>query len=72
MLIARVRASAAATVPTGAGLAELAAAALSRQGQEMTTDDIQRLAADAITQAQKLSFLMGQLAGLLDDGGSGG
>jgi hypothetical protein len=71
MLIASVR-DKAAMLPQGAGLAELAVAALSRQGTRMSTPEMHRLAADAITQAQHVSYLLGKLAGLLDEDSDGG
>jgi hypothetical protein len=37
------------------------------KGSDMTPPEIRRLAASAIDQAQQISYLLGRLAGLLDD-----
>ena len=58
----------AARLPLGPDLGRLAADAFERSG-EMTAAEIRQLAADAITQAQEVSFLLGRLAVLLGDGG---
>lgn len=66
LMAARVRERAGATVPSPADLAAMTADALGKPGTEMSAAEIRQLAADAIEQAQKVSYLLGQLAGLLD------
>jgi len=70
MLAAGVR-ERAATVPLGGGLAELALDALWARERDMTPEEIRRLAADAMDKAHQISFLLGKLATLLDDGDDG-
>jgi hypothetical protein len=60
----RARQRAAREMPTPDALAGLSAA----QCPDMTPAQIRRLAATAIDQAQQISFLLGRLASLLDDG----
>lgn len=48
-------------------LAGLAAHAIGRPDRDMTAAEIRALAADAIAQAQKVSYLLGRLAALLDE-----
>lgn len=62
MIAARVRARAAA-IPAAAEVTRLAFTA-----HEMTPAQVRELAAETLTQAQQVSFLLGKLAGLLDDG----
>jgi len=52
----------------GAGLAGLAADVLATPRREMSHEDIRALAAHAIEQSQQVSYLLGRLAGLMDDG----
>jgi hypothetical protein len=65
----RVRERAAA-MPTAADLAGLAADALTSPGSAMSPAEIRALAAEALTKAQQVSYLLGKLAGLLDDPGA--
>lgn len=67
-MAAAIRAKA-ATATLGPDLASLAADALAKSPSDMSVGEIRQLAADAITQAQLVSFLLGKLAGLLDDEG---
>lgn len=68
---ARARA-AAAGLPDAAELAGMAADALTRQRDDMSTEDARVLAVTALTHAQQVAFLLGRLAGLLDDDGPAG
>jgi hypothetical protein len=67
LLAERVRERAAA-MPTAADLADMTADALTSRS-EMSPAEIRRLAADALSKAQEVSFLLGRLAGILGDGG---
>jgi DNA-binding MurR/RpiR family transcriptional regulator len=67
-LAARVR-DRAAGMPTAEQLASMTADVLSATGGDMSPDEIRRLAADALTNAQRVSYLLGRLAGLLDSPG---
>ena len=62
LMAARVR-ERARTLPTAA---ELAGMAYDASGRDMSPDEIRQLAIEAIEQAQKVSWLLGKLAGLLD------
>lgn len=57
----------AARMPDAAGLADMTADALTCPRSQMSPDEIRRLAAEALTQAQQVAFLLGKLAGLLGD-----
>lgn len=60
----------AAHAPQAADIAEMAMT----PGAEMSPDEIRQLATDAIAQAARVAFLLGQLAALMDspDGSPGG
>jgi hypothetical protein len=64
MIAAQIRRRAAAA-PTADELAALLTRTPSYT--ELTPGQIRRLAGDAITQAQQISYLLGKLAGLLED-----
>lgn len=66
LMVARVRA-AVTGVPLGGDLATLAVDALRAPGRDMTPEEIRHLAADAMDQANQISYLLGKLAGILDD-----
>ncbi len=66
VLAGRVRARAASMLGPDM-LAGLAAHAIGRPDRDMTAAEIRALAADAIAQAQKVSYLLGRLAALLDE-----
>lgn len=66
LMAALVRARA-AQVPLGGDLAVLTADALLTPGRDMTADEIRRLGASAVEQARQISYLLGKLAGLLND-----
>lgn len=68
LMAAQVR-QRAAGIPTTDELAAMAAGALGKPGAEMSPEEIRDLAASAIDQAQKVSHLLGRLAGLLDQAG---
>jgi hypothetical protein len=68
LLAERVR-ERAAEMPSAADLAGIAADALTSNGSAMTPEEIRKLAAEALTKAQQVSFLLGKLAGLLDEPG---
>ena len=61
----RVRQRAMDEMLTADALANLTITAA--EGSDMTSAEIRRLAASAIDQAQQISYLLGRLAGLLDD-----
>lgn len=65
IMVARIR-ERAAHIPTAADLAEMTLAA---GAQDMSPAEIRQLATKAIDQAQQVSFLLGRLAGLLDEPG---
>jgi hypothetical protein len=67
MIAARIRERAAADVPSADELAGLLTAGVPADGG-MSPAEIRRLAADAITRAQQVSYLLGRLAGLLEEG----
>jgi hypothetical protein len=67
MLVARVRDRAAAS-PGAAQIAGLMTEAAAKGGQ-MSAEEIRGLAREALAQAQQVSFLLGRLAGLLDEEG---
>jgi hypothetical protein len=54
-------------MPAADTLAGLAIGAAKETG--MSSDEIRRLAADAISQSQQIAFLLGRLATLLDEDG---
>ena len=54
--------------PGSAELADLLASAAAR-GTEMTAEEIRALSRDTLAQAQQISYLLGKLAGLLDEEG---
>ena len=58
----------AAQAPGAADLADLLTSAAAK-GDDMSADEIRALARDAIAQAEQVSFLLGKLAGLLDEVG---
>jgi hypothetical protein len=58
----------AARVLMGAGLMGLAADVLTAAGKDMSAEEIRCLAAEAMDNAQRVSYLLGKLAGLLDEG----
>ena len=60
---ARVR-ERAATMPHAADIAGMA---MDAPRGDMTPEEIRALATEAITQAERVSFLLGRLAGLLDE-----
>jgi len=66
LMAAHVQAKA-ARMPGAEELAEGIAEALSAPREDMSPDDIRKLAANAIRQAQQVSFLLGKLATLLDE-----
>lgn len=66
VMVARVR-ERATRVPLGADLGSLAVDAALAPVRDMTPDEIRRLGATAVDQARQISFLLGKLAGLLDD-----
>lgn len=68
VMAAHVQAKA-ARMPGAEQLADNIAEALSAPREDMSPEDIRRLAADAIKQAQQVSFLLGKLATLLDTPG---
>lgn len=57
----------AAGMPDAADLADMTADALTSPRSQMSPDEIRRLAAEALTQAQQVAYLLGKLAGLLGD-----
>jgi hypothetical protein len=66
-LAARVRGRAAA-LPAAGDLAGMTADALtSPRSQTLSPDEIRQLAAEALTQAQQVAYLLGKLAVLLCD-----
>jgi hypothetical protein len=65
MMAAEVRRHA-ESMPSAADIGDLAAAALTGPPGEITPQEIRQLARDALSQAQRLSFLLGRLAGMLD------
>lgn len=68
-MVARAR-ERAAQAPTSDHLAALLSAAGERRPGS-TTEEVQRLASAAIHQAGQVSYLLGQLTGLLDDEADG-
>lgn len=52
--------------PGSAELADLLASAAAR-GTEMTAEEIRALSRDTLAQARQISYLLGRLAGLLDE-----
>jgi hypothetical protein len=66
-MVARTRARAAAS-PTPGELADLLTAASVTRAPEMTAEQIRVLSRDTLAQAQQVSYLLGKLAGLLEDG----
>lgn len=67
-MVARIR-ERASHIPTAADLAEMTMAA---GAQDMSPAEIRQLATKAIDQAQQVSFLLGKLAGLLQEPGGEG
>jgi hypothetical protein len=67
MIAARVREQA-ARGPSPEELARIAADALGVQGRDMSAGEIRHLAVTALTQAQQVSYLLGKLAALLEEG----
>ena len=65
-MVAVIRQRAAAS-PGSAEIADLLTAAAAH-GSEMNADEIRALGRDTLAQAQQVSFLLGKLAGLLEDG----
>lgn len=65
MIAARIRERAAAA-PSADDLAALLTSGAPASG-DMSPAEIRRLAADAILRAQQISFLLGRLAGLLEE-----
>jgi hypothetical protein len=63
LMAARVR-ERAERLPTAA---ELAALTMTAGGRDMSAAEIRQLGTDAIAQAQQVSYLLGKLAGLLDE-----
>ena len=57
----------AAVSPSSAELADLLTSAAAR-GTEMSAEEIRALGRDTLAQAQQISYLLGKLAGLLEDG----
>ena len=66
-MVAAIRQRAAES-PDAAEIADLLTSAAS-QGTEMSASEIRALSRDTIAQAQQVSYLLGKLAGLLDDAG---
>lgn len=62
-MAARVR-QRAARMPTPQQIADLSAEAFRKQGEDMSPAEIRELVSDAITQSQRLAWLLGKLAGL--------
>lgn len=71
MIAEQVRARAAA-MPGPDGIAGLAVDVLTADRGDMTPDQIRRLAVEAISQAQRVSYLLGRLAGLMEQPSPGG
>jgi hypothetical protein len=65
-MVAAIRQRAAAS-PGSAELADLLTSAAAR-GSSMSADEIRALGRDTLAQAQQVSYLLGKLAGLLEDG----
>ena len=70
MIAAKVRERVAAG-PSPEELARIAADALGTQPEDMTPAEIRHLAVTALTQAQQVARLLGQLEGLLAGEGDG-
>ena len=64
-MVARIRERAART-PGAAEIGALLTSAAAK-GTEMTAEQIRALGADALRQAEQVSYLLGKLAGLLDE-----
>lgn len=65
-MVADIRRRAAAS-PGSAEIADLLTLTAAR-GSEMSAEEIRALGRDTIAQAQQVSYLLGKLAGLLEDG----
>jgi hypothetical protein len=67
LMAARVR-ERAAGMPTAQQLADLSASAFTKQGEGMSPAQIRELVTEAITQSQRMAWLLGKLAGLDGEG----
>ncbi len=67
LMVARIRERAAQS-PGSAELADLLTSAASR-GSEMTAEEIRALGRDTLDLASQVSYLLGRLAGLLEEEG---
>lgn len=67
-MVTAIRERAAAS-PGSAEIADLLTSAAA-QGSEMSPDEIRALGRETLAQAQQVSYLLGKLAGLLDEEGA--